>query len=129
MSTTTYYAIRSKIGRDFRSPPGVSSAPHLYRTAGIAEARRKQGYSADKHEVVPVELTIPGATHVERLHQEYDQLQDRLTKLRAFLKTDAYVNLPDVDHLDLVEQEALMTRLAAVLFRRLDRAHQQKAAA
>jgi hypothetical protein len=54
-----YYVIRETLSGRGYAPHGGSTAPRLYRTYGKAEGRRKQLYSADRYEVVKVQLIAP----------------------------------------------------------------------
>jgi hypothetical protein len=60
----------------------------------------------------------------DRLRDEAGQLNERLTKLRGFMaqKGGFYAGLDVADQELLQEQEGLMTRLLAVLGKRLGRA-------
>jgi hypothetical protein len=128
MSTTTYWVLRDPTSGKLKcANGGKASTPMLYRTEGYAGAAASLGESRWARAGInwmPVEatLTLTGKTFVERLHQEYDQLLNRLIKLRAFLTSDAYLHLPFVEQIDLAEQEHLMARLANVQNRRLTRA-------
>jgi uncharacterized protein (DUF934 family) len=62
-----------------------------------------------------------------RLRAEGDQLEERLGKLREFLKGEGFKGLDVTDQELLVEQEGLMTRLLAVLGKRLGRASAREA--
>jgi len=55
---TTYHAIRHIKDQTFWHPSGTGATPHLFQTKGKAEARRKQLWRSDEHEVVEVTLTI-----------------------------------------------------------------------
>lgn len=57
-------------------------------------------------------------TFSTRLEDERDELNGRLTKLRAFLRTDASKNLDPEPLALLVQQEELMTELLTVLITR-----------
>lgn len=56
-----YFVIRNKLSGDHVGPRGVSSAPHLYRTQGLAQRALKTNfryhYSQDSYEIVKVKLT------------------------------------------------------------------------
>lgn len=54
----SFWGIRNKATREIYSPRGVSTAPHLYRTKGIADARRKQLWKADEYEVVEILMYV-----------------------------------------------------------------------
>jgi hypothetical protein len=55
-----YFVIKHKLTGAHSGPRGVSSAPHLYRTKGLAEGQLKSNYryrNKDDYEVVKVKLT------------------------------------------------------------------------
>ena len=52
-----YYVIKRKSDGKHVGPRGVSKAPHLYGTEGIANGQRKRYYRPDDYEVVPAQLT------------------------------------------------------------------------
>lgn len=63
MNTKTYWVIRYPDG-SLRRPNGVSAAPHLYRSEGIAKGIAKNLWSGGKKNVCyvePVTLTCEGA--------------------------------------------------------------------
>lgn len=56
-----------------------------------------------------------------RLMTERVQLMHKIQKLNAFILSDAYDNLPEIDRLDLKEQNKHMKMYLAVLDRRVSR--------
>lgn len=54
----TYFVVREIETGKPRGPSGVSKAPHLYRTKGIADGIRKQLWKPTLYEVVSVQLTV-----------------------------------------------------------------------
>lgn len=56
---TTYWVVREIKTKKLRGPAGVSKAPHLYRTHGIAMSIVNRKWKPSEFEAVPVELEIP----------------------------------------------------------------------
>lgn len=56
-----------------------------------------------------------------RIFEEYSQLSQRIDKLKAFIISDRYDALPEIDRSDLKEQLGHMERYFAVLSRRASR--------
>ena len=56
-----------------------------------------------------------------RLFEEHDQLHQRMEKLKAFIVSDKYDALPEIDRADLKEQLGHMERYFGVLSRRTSR--------
>lgn len=56
-----------------------------------------------------------------RLHTERAELQDRLEKLDAFILSDRFDALPNVDRSDLKDQATFMRGYLGVLNRRVSR--------
>ena len=60
-------------------------------------------------------------TLINKLRQEQQELSERLLKLKVFIKTDAYYDLPCKDKYLLRKQLNLMIRYDDVLWQRLAR--------
>jgi peptidylprolyl isomerase len=60
--------------------------------------------------------------HIQRVQEEREQLNDRLTKLKAFIDTDKFKELGASDSYDLRRQVKPMEEYLAILDRRLNRA-------
>lgn len=56
-----------------------------------------------------------------RLFDEYEQLRDKIGKLKAFIIGDKYDGLPEIDRTDLKEQLKHMEAYESVLSRRVSR--------
>lgn len=63
-----------------------------------------------------------GPPHVQRMAIEANELNDRLSKLRAFLGTETFASLDDDDKSDLLSQESHMAAYWDVLIRRYEKA-------
>lgn len=61
--------------------------------------------------------------HVQRMVEERDQLEDRLTKLTAFFDTDTFVGLDEHDRVLMQSQASLMTAYRDILNARIERAN------
>lgn len=59
MKTTTYWVVREIKTKNIVGPRGVSTAPHLYRSHGLASAAMKRHWWMNEYEVVAVELEVP----------------------------------------------------------------------
>lgn len=59
--------------------------------------------------------------HQQRMIAERAQIQDRLTKLKAFTETDLYQSLEGAEKADLGYQAQLMRDLVGILDRRIER--------
>lgn len=66
-------------------------------------------------------------TWIDRLRQEQQELTDRLGKLKEFVETDAYGNLPCHDKFLLRQQLRFMTGYEIILRQRLNRATEKSA--
>jgi hypothetical protein len=66
---------------------------------------------------------LEGGTLLERLRAEHAELKERTKKLNTFLDSQGFAALHWVDQHDLERQYGIMTRLLAVLDRRLVRAN------
>lgn len=60
-------------------------------------------------------------SYIDRMHEEQRQLQERITKLVAFISSSAYQLLSPVDHGLLLQQLEYMRGYDYVLSRRLAR--------
>ena len=60
--------------------------------------------------------------HVQRMAAEMEPLYDRLEKLKTFIRTPAFAELPVVERHDLAEQCHAMDRYCSILKQRLNRA-------
>ena len=60
-------------------------------------------------------------TFISRMVKEFDELTGRIEKLNAFVISDQFNLLPEVDRVDLTEQLKHMDRYREVLSRRLSR--------
>lgn len=56
-----------------------------------------------------------------RLFEEYDQLTQRIEKLKTFIISEKYDALPDIDRADLKKQLVHMEQYHNVLYRRVSR--------
>lgn len=56
-----------------------------------------------------------------RIIEEYDQLHQRIEKLKQFILTDKYDALPEIDRTDLKSQLLHMQSYFSVLSRRVSR--------
>ena len=56
----------------------------------------------------------------QRVIEERDQLQERLTKLQAFVVTPAFKSLPWVERSRLISQKAAMTEYLDILGERIE---------
>lgn len=63
------------------------------------------------------EQTLP--VFVERMQAEYNELNERLAKLRTFIKTDKFAELEAIQRDLLLMQESAMTTYARVLRQRI----------
>lgn len=61
------------------------------------------------------------STFLSRMQAEYAELNDRVGKLLAFIGSDSFYKIPEIEQEDLREQWEHMNRYAAVLFRRVQR--------
>jgi len=61
------------------------------------------------------------STYQERMAEESEQLEDRLVKLNAFIRSDAYEQLDAVDQLLLRLQASAMAQYTAILEQRIAR--------
>lgn len=61
-------------------------------------------------------------TWIDRLRQEQQELADRLGKLKVFVETDAYYDLPCKDKFLLRQQLRFMTGYEIILRQRINRA-------
>lgn len=59
--------------------------------------------------------------HQERVVAERDELQERIEKLDAFLKTPVFAKLPEVDRVDLYYQLCVMRAYRDTLNSRISR--------
>ena len=59
--------------------------------------------------------------YVARMYEEYDQLNQRIEKLSAFISEDSFQKLPDFEQADLREQLQHMRKYFSVLSRRVSR--------
>lgn len=57
----------------------------------------------------------------QRVFNEKVELDEKRTKLRAFMDTDIYNNLPDIDRRLLLEQASNMTDYSRTLGLRIER--------
>lgn len=57
----------------------------------------------------------------QRVVDEKQELDSKLDKLRAFLKTDTALGMPFLDRNLMVEQERVMTKYSDVLAERINR--------
>ena len=57
----------------------------------------------------------------DRMIEELEQLEERCTKLEAFLDTDVYDNLPDAEQVLLLAQSLHMASYHLLLSERVDR--------
>lgn len=67
-------------------------------------------------------LAAEPKNHVERMELELRELSQRVAKLKAFLGTETFLSLAEIDQHDLREQCGLMTAYADKLEDRLQRA-------
>ena len=67
-------------------------------------------------------LAAEPKNHVDRMELELRELSQRLAKLKAFLGTETFLSLAEIDQHDLREQCGLMTAYADKLEDRLQRA-------
>ena len=67
-------------------------------------------------------LAAEPKNHVERMELELRELSQRVAKLKAFLGTETFLSLTEIDQHDLREQCGLMTAYADKLEDRLQRA-------
>ena len=58
-------------------------------------------------------------TFVERMQIEYNELTERLTKLRVFVKSDKFAELPAIQRDLLQQQENAMETYGRVLSQRI----------
>ncbi len=56
-----------------------------------------------------------------RLFEEFDQLSNRITRLKEFIVSDKYDSLPEIERKDLKEQLQHMQAYWKVLSRRVSR--------
>lgn len=56
-----------------------------------------------------------------QIFDEYDQLNQRIEKLKVFILSDKYDALPEIDRVDLKDQLGHMKRYFGVLSRRVSR--------
>jgi len=66
------------------------------------------------------------STFKERLQIEFTELELKLSKLEAFLATEAFVELANVDKILLEKQFSIMTDYSRILNTRLKRLEQDK---
>ena len=60
--------------------------------------------------------------HAQRIAAEHAQLNDRINKLEAFLRSDRFLSIPVIERADLEEQRNHMNAYFDVLKRRYERA-------
>ena len=56
-----------------------------------------------------------------RMFKEFDELSDRIEKLKSFIVTDRFDLLPEIERIDLKEQLRHMEQYRDVLSRRVSR--------
>lgn len=67
-------------------------------------------------------LAAQPKTHIERMEVEHAELVDRILKLDTFTNTEAFLALPELERIDLLEQGLLMAKYRNKLKDRLQRA-------
>ncbi|MGL5282548.1 MAG: crAss001_48 related protein [Plesiomonas shigelloides] len=72
-------------------------------------------------ELVRVEMMSNSSSYKERVVEEAVELEVKLSKLTAFMKTEAFTHLSDEDMMDLTRQENLMLGYLKCLKSRISR--------
>lgn len=80
-----------------------------------------QSWSPKKQFEDAYELTENGADYAVRLHHEFGVLTHKIDKLKNFILSGSFENLPEVDRIDLREQFMYMDQYHQVLMRRVSR--------